>query len=272
MAPGKLAEVEATVESMMEDVRKIGALERSVETLKESVTEIHSRMSVLDRLEKRMNEEEEERKREFAALFQAKQQANAVDGGSRTIQRPGKQISGEEGQSGLFRADTSERRFESVTITGGGRREEEYGGPQHSGDSHNRVWVEYRDKHDERKLKIPLVSGENVESWVLRVEQYFELGEYLEEKKLQLVRMCFDDDALLWYRWERDRNPFESWEQLKYRALEQFSTTHEITARERLLTLKQTETGREYFRDFISLATNAPELTNEVLETAFMIG
>lgn len=84
--------------------------------------------------------------------------------------------------------------------------------------------------------------------------------------------MCFDDDALMWYRWERDWNPFVSWEQMKYRVLEQFSTTHDITARERLMTLRQGGTVREFIKDFITLASNAPEVSDTMLETAFMIG
>ena len=89
---------------------------------------------------------------------------------------------------------------------------------------------------------------------------------------MRVVGMCFDGEALMWYRWERDRNPFVSWDQMRYKVLEQFSTNHEITARERLMTLKQAGTVREYIKDFISLASNAPELSDAVLETAFMIG
>lgn len=59
---------------------------------------------------------------------------------------------------------------------------------------------------------------------------------------------------------------------MKFRVLEQFSTLHETTARERLMTLKQEGTVREYCRDFISLVTNAAEVPDVMLETTFMIG
>lgn len=61
-------------------------------------------------------------------------------------------------------------------------------------------------------MEIPIFTGENAESWVLRVEQYFELGEFSEERKFKAERKCFNEDVLLWYRWERDRNPFVSWD------------------------------------------------------------
>lgn len=231
-------------------------------------------MSVMERLEKRLDETEETRKKEFAALFQATLQSHMEEEISPPMQRSGKQIATEEEGSGLFRAGTSGVRSESVTRVGEGRREVEYDGRNHSRNHLDHQWQQNELGPDDlpRKLKIPIFDGENVESWVLRVEQYFELGEFSEERKLRVVRMCFDGEALMWYRWERDRNPFLSWDQMKYRVLEQFSTNHETTARERLMTLKQEGTVREYIKDFISLASNAPELSDTVLETAFMIG
>ncbi|XP_013626315.1 PREDICTED: uncharacterized protein LOC106332391 [Brassica oleracea var. oleracea] len=123
-----------------------------------------------------------------------------------------------------------------------------------------------------RRLELPLFDGENADSWALKVEQYFEIREYSEEEKLRNVRTCFDGEALLWYRWERDRNPFRSWNQMKYQVLEQYSSNKDTSAGERLLTLRQTGTVREYCSDFKNLAMNAPELMEEVLELAFIVG
>lgn len=66
-----------------------------------------------------------------------------------------------------------------------------------------------------RKVEMPMFDGSNAESWVLRVDQYFELGGFTETEKLHAVRVCFDDDALLWYWWERHRNPFRTSEEMK---------------------------------------------------------
>lgn len=115
-----------------------------------------------------------------------------------------------------------------------------------------------------RRLELLLFGGENAESWVLKVEQYFKVSDYSEEEKLRHVRTCFDGEALL-YRWERDRNPFQSWSQMKIRVFEQYSMNRDTSTGERLLTLRQTGTVREYCRDFKNLAMNAPELTEEVL-------
>lgn len=274
MAPTKKPDVDAALVNMRDEVSKIGAVEQTVEDLKESLKEIQSRMGVIERLEKRWDESEEARKKEFALLFQTSLKKQMEEEESQPTQRPGKQIETEEDRSDLFRPGASGLRSETVTRIGETRHEVEYGGRNNPLSHPDRQWPQTEDGSDflTRKLKIPVFNGENPESWVLRVEQYFEMGELSEERKLRAVGMCFDDDALMWFRWERDRNPFVSWEQMKYRVLEQFSTTHDISARERLMTLKQEGTVREYIKEFISLASNAPEVSDTMLETAFMIG
>lgn len=59
---------------------------------------------------------------------------------------------------------------------------------------------------------------------------------------------------------------------MKFRILEQYSANRDTSAGERLLTLRQTGMVRDYCKEFKSLAMNAPELSEDVLELAFMIG
>ena len=150
--------------------------------------------------------------------------------------------------------------------------EEQRRTPQSSQTSLTEGSKEDRDDHLTRKLKIPLFDGEDVDSWVLRMDQYFEIATFTEEEKLRAVRMSFIGEALSWYRWERGRNQFQSWSQMKDRALEQFSTTQDITAGERLMPLQQESSVRDYIRDFKALEANAPEYTEATLELAFMHG
>ncbi|KFK22868.1 hypothetical protein AALP_AAs42979U000100, partial [Arabis alpina] len=123
-----------------------------------------------------------------------------------------------------------------------------------------------------RRIEMPLFSGDNAESWVQRMEQYFELGNFSELDKLQAVRVCFLEDAWSWYQWERDRNPFRSCASLRSRLLDEFSSSPDSCAGERLLTLRQTGSVKDYCREFIVLATNAPEIQETTLELAFMVG
>lgn len=101
-------------------------------------------------------------------------------------------------------------------------RVEESGNMVEAGQFQQQSWKSPEEKNEPmmRRMEIPIFNGENAESWVLRVEQYFQLDNFSDPEKLQAVRICFNDEALMWYRWERDRNPFPNWEQLKYRVLE----------------------------------------------------
>lgn len=197
MAPPKKPDVESAVENLRGEMGKIGVLEGTVVDLKEAVTEIRSRMSVLERLEQRLNKDDESRKRDLVALFQASLRRQYEEDDSPIVQSPGKQIETEEDRSGLFRAGGSGGRYETVMRIGEERN--------HPSNPLDRPWRQPEEKIDEvsrktRKIEIPLFDGENTESWVLRVEKYFELGEFSEEGKLRTVRMCFGGEALLWYR------------------------------------------------------------------------
>ena len=111
-----------------------------------------------------------------------------------------------------------------------------------------------------RLMEIPLFDGTEAESWMLRIDQYFEIGDFTEEDKMRAVRLCFTGEALSWYCWERNRNSFECWEQMKSRVLKQFSTVRDSSARERLLSLRQTSSVKKFQKEFIALASNAPEI------------
>ncbi|KFK40969.1 hypothetical protein AALP_AA2G067900 [Arabis alpina] len=47
---------------------------------------------------------------------------------------------------------------------------------------------------------------------------------FSQTQKLQVVRHYFSDKALEWYHWERDRNSFISWDQMKHRVRTEFGT------------------------------------------------
>lgn len=117
-----------------------------------------------------------------------------------------------------------------------------------------------------------MFDGEDADSWVIRTDQYFEIRDFTEEEKLKAVRVCFTEEALPWYRWERHRNPFLSWEEMKSRVLKQFSVSRDSSDEERLLSLKQTRTVRAFIREFIALESRSQDIPNPVLEMAFLNG
>lgn len=238
-------DITKAVETLQQDMGRIDTLEKRMEEMRQQ--------SVLDRLEQYMNE-----------LELAKQRSEEIVIGSVKLAHRGNQKEDEEPGSASNTGQDRTPTNKPTQIKDAEKKEETTPG----GASTRKSWAD-RNEPLTRKIEIPVFDGENAESWVLRVEQYFELGSFTEEEKLRAVRMCFDDETLMWYRWERERNPFLNWEQVKYRVLDQFTTTSNTSAGERLLTLRQEGTVREYCKEFIAIASNAPKLSKEVLEMVF---
>lgn len=59
---------------------------------------------------------------------------------------------------------------------------------------------------------------------------------------------------------------------MKVRVLEQFSPAQDTSISERQLSTQHTSTARSFRRDFIALASNAPEIPDLILEMAFLNG
>ncbi|XP_019084456.1 PREDICTED: uncharacterized protein K02A2.6-like [Camelina sativa] len=231
------------MESIQKEVQQLSSLESDVSAMKKQLGKLDvfekqlGKLDVLEKLERRMAEEE----RRTWGTSKGNEDDSQVSG----VEKP----SVEESQRRLPQSPTME-----------------------VGETLQRnLPVEEKEPLSQR-IELPLFEGEEAEGWVLRVEQHFELQEFTEEEKLRAIRVCFVGDALTWYRWEKVRNPFLSWEQLKNRVLDNFATTHDLTAGERLLLLRQEESTGQYCKAFIALASNAPEVSEKVLEMAFMIG
>ncbi|WZY74607.1 hypothetical protein YC2023_020991 [Brassica napus] len=256
MAP-KRNEAESTADQMQQQMGRISLLEQSmtkVDAMEQTLAVMQQQMSAFfGRLEQEKNEQAREKARSLeAAKGKAHQEEEtSVGEGSSPVTTKAGQVLDQTPIS--VEEEGSERK--GAFSQGSSQMEEDY-----------------RNKRLARWLELPLFDGEQADSWVLRADQYFEISEFTEEQKLKAVKMCFVEDALLWYRWERDRDPFRSWSQLKERVLEQYSTARDTSAGERLLRLRQEGSVKDYCREFISLATNAPELTDAVLEMAFMNG
>ncbi|WZY74503.1 hypothetical protein YC2023_006743 [Brassica napus] len=256
MAP-KRNKAESTADQMQQQMGRISLLEQSmtkVDAMEQTLAVMQQQMSAFfGRLEQEKNEQAREKARSLeAAKGKAHQEEEtSVGEGSSPVTTKAGQVLDQTPIS--VEEEGSERK--GAFSQGSSQMEEDY-----------------RNKRLARRLELPLFDGEQADSWVLRADQYFEISEFTEEQKLKAVKMCFVEDALLWYRWERDRDPFRSWSQLKERVLEQYSTARDTSAGERLLRLRQEGSVKDYCREFISLATNAPELTDAVLEMAFMNG
>ncbi|KAL0740429.1 hypothetical protein Bca4012_081942 [Brassica carinata] len=244
------------IASLEQDMSRMSMIEQAILTMQQQMAMQASKLEILDRLEQRFNDEEESRKRSRET---GKGLLSPVDENPSVTQ--GGVFGGDKSQIGTSHAPLSPMKEDGLRSRA-----------SPLGDSFRGEGAWERLKALTQKMEILTFNGEDADEWVLRVEQYFEIIDFTEEEKLRDVRMCFVGESLLWYRWERDRNPFRSWAQLRRRVLAQYSEMQDTTAGERLLALHQEGSVREYNRDFAALASNSPEISESVLKMTYKKG
>nr|GFA87647.1 ankyrin repeat-containing protein [Tanacetum cinerariifolium] len=84
--------------------------------------------------------------------------------------------------------------------------------------------------------------------------------------------MCLEGLALSWFRWTHNREPFQSWEDLKRRMLVHFQSLQAGTLNEHFFAISQSGTARDYITMFETMAAQLPRLQEEVLEGIFIKG
>ena len=78
-----------------------------------------------------------------------------------------------------------------------------------------------------------------------------------------------EGEALAWYIWEEGQRPFQGWEEFKELLLLRFRSSQEGTLQEQLMSLIQTSTVQDYWRQFEMLSTPLHELPSSVLKAAW---
>lgn len=206
MAP-KHTEVDPTMEQLQQEMGKIttmlveqrqgGERVKSLELAMVAVQKKLESFSFLEQMQQRFFEEEEE-KRRLMAMVRGKmlqlEQSPAEKG------KGGDVVTGDEEKSATGVASTTKEPEANKAVRG--ETSEPCSSETTSQDPAN-FFFATTDRSIQRRMEVLVFDGENAKSWVLRVEQYFELGELTKEQKLKAVRMCFDGEALMWYRWER---------------------------------------------------------------------
>ncbi|PWA67746.1 Ankyrin repeat-containing protein [Artemisia annua] len=117
-------------------------------------------------------------------------------------------------------------------------------------------------EHRMRKLKMPIFEGDDAHGWIYRVERYFEVQ----------AALCLEGEALAWYRWYEQQEPFDSWDHLKEELLDRFQVTKEGNLYQQFLSILQTGTVRDYRSLFEKLAGQLTGISQKVLYSTFIKG
>lgn len=99
---------------------------------------------------------------------------------------------------------------------------------------------------------MPVFEGFEPDEWVFHVERYFSINRMAEEQKVEAAIICFDGEALAWFKWEDNRRPMKNWEEVKVcyigfdprkKGCAQFLSLQQSA---QFLSLQQSFTVREY--------------------------
>lgn len=187
MAPPKKTNLEKTIETLQRDVGKIISLEKSINEMKKQM----GKLGVLERLEQRMIKEEEAKKQRSLASSSVVEKSDHV------------------GTSGEIVAPLTTVLIEASPIVVIGEKTElELAQPRQPKPPEETREPKGWNEPLTWRIEISLFDSDEAKSWILRVEQYFELESFTEEEKLQAVSMCFNGEALLWYRWSEIETHF----------------------------------------------------------------
>ncbi|GKD45910.1 putative mitochondrial protein [Tanacetum coccineum] len=107
---------------------------------------------------------------------------------------------------------------------------------------------------------------------IYRVERYFEVQGVIRRERLRAAVLCLEGEALAWYRWYEQQEPFESWDHLKEELLDRFQFTKEGDLYQQFLSIVQTRTLREYQSLFEKLAGQLIGISKKVLYSTFIKG
>lgn len=96
----------------------------------------------------------------------------------------------------------------------------------------------------------PLFDGSDTQSWVTRIQYYFDHIMFPDDQRLHYVVMLFSPSALDWIFSYHDNNPLVSWSQFLENVHRQFDPNYFVNYIELIAKLTQTGSLADYHREF----------------------
>lgn len=123
-----------------------------------------------------------------------------------------------------------------------------------------------------KKVELPNFDGTDVDGWISKAEQYFEVQAVRPEVKVQLAFVSMEGSAVHWFRCLRTKNPGLTWEMLTAEMIRRYSGRKACNPYECLAAVRQTSTMEQYVVEFETILAQVPNLTAELKLGLFFNG
>ncbi|CAA0811245.1 Unknown protein, partial [Striga hermonthica] len=136
----------------------------------------------------------------------------------------------------------------------------------------------YRDRRapDKPRITLSTFTGSDLDAWLNRVTQYFELNETDGTDRVRYAAYYLDGEANVWWQWltriYHKRQQVITWDVFERELLTRFGTSDYHNYNEALTRIRQTGSLREYIREFERLACCVRDWPEDALVGAFIGG
>ncbi|XP_061360057.1 uncharacterized protein LOC133304100 [Gastrolobium bilobum] len=124
----------------------------------------------------------------------------------------------------------------------------------------------------ERKLELPVFSGEDVFGWLNKVERYFRVNGLTDTEKLSAVLLVMEGEALNWFQWWEINNSNATWVNFRTDVLSRFQPELDDNPYRSLFTLKQVGSVADFRVTFEQVVSRLKFEDEEVLRGAWLNG
>ena len=126
--------------------------------------------------------------------------------------------------------------------------------------------------HRDFKVDIPTFDGDNVDDWLFRIEEYFDVANTPEDQHIKIASFHMIEPAYAWYKWMIKNQYTQDWMIFADALQKRFGTNLYDNPREALKELKQQGTVAEYQSQFEALSTKVTGLSEQWLISFFVAG
>jgi hypothetical protein len=122
------------------------------------------------------------------------------------------------------------------------------------------------------KIDFPRFDGKNVLDSIFKAEQFFAYYNTPDTDRLVIASVHLDKDVVPWFQMIQRSHPFHSWQDFTQALEMEFGPSAYECPRATLFKLTQTNSVREYYKEFTALANRVYGLSTEAILDCFISG